>query len=183
MLNFSEFSLCCLPLAALPFFAAYVFFSNQKFISVPKIRKKSCPDAAELLVNIEYLQKRLDAVYLRYGKLCSRPFNLKNPAKNTLRAQSSMQKNQKEFFRIKKELALAAQKTELLFYHANAYLYKKRLPAVYQIPTGSLEKRNVHGCGNWTDYVEKEQSDIFRSYVCLCENLSLLRKSILKGDQ
>lgn len=182
MLSFSDFSFYCLPLAVLFGFAVCSFLKNKKFICVAKIRKKSKPTAAELLVNIEYLQKHLDTVYLCYGRLCSSPFNLKNPAKNTLWVQNNMQKNQKEFLRIKKELTLAAQKTEMLFYHANLYLYKKRLPAVYQIPTGSLEKRTVPDYRKWADYVEKEQNDIFRGYICLCENLSLLRKSLLRGD-
>lgn len=95
MLNFSEFSFYCLPLAALLGFAPCAFLKNKKFICVAKIRKKSKPTPAELLVNTEYLQQHLDAVYLCYGRLCSSPFNLKNPAQNTLRTQNNMQKKKK----------------------------------------------------------------------------------------
>lgn len=175
--NFLPAALLCLSVYAVSLTLIHIFRKNR-YLCVPKIRRKSAPSLGTILIHIEILQKKLNTLYCFYGKLCQNPFSLQNPSKNTLFAQNSLKKNYQDFCRIKKELQKTDKKIRLLADKTNVKRYRAKLPLVHLKEISIILPEQIPHFRDWTNFLEKEQSDIFYIYMILQNNLSMLQKSV-----
>lgn len=155
-----------------------LLLAKHRCITVKRIRRKTVPTPGMILIHIETYRKNLDNLYTFYGKLCSNPFNLQNPQKNSLFVKNSMKKNYEDFLHIKKELQKNAKQISLLAEKTNTLRFKCKLPCVALQETNIYLPAQIPPHTQWIDFVENEQSGIFYAYAVLQENLTALQKAI-----